>query len=112
SGVYMVMLNDNKDDNHDVAIEKTASIIESKWTTLIVRELLSGKKRYSELQKGLSGISPKVLTTRLRMLEQEKLITRKIFPTVPPTVEYKLTALGQRLEVVLYAMAKFGEGLK
>jgi len=108
----MVMLNDNKDDNHDVAIEKTASIIESKWTTLIVRELLSGKKRYSELQKGLSGISPKVLTTRLRMLEQEKLITRKIFPTVPPTVEYKLTALGQRLEVVLYAMAKFGEGLK
>jgi len=108
----MVMLNDNKDDNHDVAIEKTASIIESKWTTLIVRELLSGKKRYSELQKGLPSISPKVLTTRLRMLEQEKLITRKIFPTVPPTVEYKLTALGQRLEVVLYAMAKFGEGLK
>jgi len=108
----MDMLNDSKDSSQDESIEKAANIIEGKWTTLIVRELLTGKKRYSELQKRLSDISPKVLTTRLRMLEYEKLITRKIYPTVPPTVEYKLTALGQRLEVVLYAMAKFGEGLK
>ncbi len=108
----MVTLSSEKPCEDDCPIKKTANIIEGKWTTLVIRELLPGKKRYSELQKALIGISPKVLTTRLRMLEHEKLITRKIYPTVPPTTEYKLTALGKRLEVVLYAMAKFGEGLK
>ena len=108
----MVDLLNQKNFRDDCPIEKTAKIIEGKWTTLVIRELLTGKKRYSELQKALVGISPKILTTRLRMLEKERLITRKVYPTVPPTTEYKLTALGQRLEVVLYAMSKFGESLK
>lgn len=108
----MVTLSKEKDCKDDCPVKKAAKIIEGKWTTLVIRELLTGKKRYSELQKALISISPKVLTTRLRMLEKEKLITRKVYPTVPPTTEYKLTALGERLEVVLYAMAKFGESLK
>ncbi len=92
-------------------VKKTAQIIEGKWTTLVIRELLPGKKRYSEIQRALSGISPKVLTARLRLLESQKLLTRTIYPTVPPTTEYELTALGKKLQSVLLAMAEFGEQL-
>jgi len=67
-----------------------------------------GKKRFSEIQRALSGISPKVLTSRLRLLEKRKLITRKVYPTVPPMTEYKLTKVGKKLENVLNSMAEFG----
>jgi len=89
-------------------IKKTALIIEGKWTTLVIRELLSGKKRYSHLHRALQGISPKVLSSRLRMLEEKKLISRTVFATVPVTTEYQLTELGLKLQPVLLAMAEFG----
>jgi DNA-binding HxlR family transcriptional regulator len=92
-------------------IKKTAEVIEGRWTTLVIRELLPGKKRFSEIQRALTGISPKVLTVRLRMLERRGLLTRTVFATVPPTTEYELTPLGRRLEAVLIAMADFGEQL-
>lgn len=92
-------------------IRKTAEVIEGRWTTLVIRELLPGKKRFSEIQKALVGVSPKVLTARLRMLERRHLITRTVFPTVPPKTEYELTPLGRQLEAVLNAMADFGEQL-
>ena len=89
-------------------IKKTADLIQGRWTTLVIRELLPGKKRFSELQRGLDGISPKVLTVRLRHLERHGVLTRTVFATVPPTTEYELTPLGQSLEAVLLAMAQFG----
>lgn len=89
-------------------VKKTAQLIEGKWTTLVIRELLPHKKRYSEIQRALNGISPKVLTARLRMLESHKLITRAVYPTIPPKTEYELTKLGRKLEPVLNAMATFG----
>ena len=92
-------------------VQKTSQLIEGKWTTLIVRDLLSGKKRYSELQKSLSGISPKLLAARLRMLEQNGLIKRTAYPTVPVTTEYELTLLGMELHKVILAMAEFGQNL-
>jgi len=92
-------------------IKKTADVIEGRWTTLVIRELLPGKKRFSEIQRALSGISPKVLTVRLRLLEQRELLTRTVFATVPPKTEYELTPLGRQLESVLDAMADFGERL-
>ena len=92
-------------------VKLTAEIIEGKWTTLVIRELLPSKKRFSQIQKSLTGISPKVLTARLRFLEKNKIITRKVFATVPPTTEYELTDLGQKLELVLNAMAEFGVNL-
>ncbi len=92
-------------------VKLTANIIEGKWTTLVIRELLPGKKRYSEIQRALVGISPKVLTTRLRFLEEKKIITRRVFATIPPTTEYELTKLGKKLEEVLNAMAAFGSAL-
>lgn len=92
-------------------IKKTAQVIEGRWTTLVIRELLPGKKRFSEIQRALTGISPKVLTARLRLLERRKLLTRTVFATVPPMTEYELTPLGRQLEAVLDAMAEFGQHL-
>jgi DNA-binding HxlR family transcriptional regulator len=90
-------------------IKKTADVIEGRWTTLVIRELLPGKKRFSEIQRALTGISPKVLTARLRLLERRELLTRTVFATVPPKTEYELTPLGRELEAVLDAMATFGQ---
>ncbi len=105
----MVSLVNNMVCNDECPVKKTAEIIEGKWTTLVIRELLPHKKRYSEIQRALKGISPKVLTTRLRMLEQKGLITRTVYATVPPTTEYELTSIGQKLEGVLNAMVVFGK---
>jgi DNA-binding HxlR family transcriptional regulator len=93
-------------------VKRTADIIEGKWTTLVIRELLPGKRRYSEIQRALTGISPKVLTDRLRHLENWGLIDRTVYPTIPPTTEYELTTLGRKLEVILAAMAQFGMELE
>jgi DNA-binding HxlR family transcriptional regulator len=95
----------------DCPVRKTAEIIEGKWTTLVIRELLGGKKRYAELLRALSGISPKVLSARLRLLEREGLVERTEFDTVPVTTEYRLSALGERMSGVIQAMAEFGQRL-
>lgn len=95
----------------DCPVRKTAEIIGGKWTTLIIRDLLSGKKRYSELLKSLDDISPKVLAARLKYLEEKNILTRKLYPTVPPRTEYQLTKLGLELKKVILAMATFGENL-
>lgn len=89
-------------------VQATAEIIEHKWATLIIRELLSGKKRFSELERSLVSISPKILSERLRELEGKQIVSRTVFPTVPPTTEYELTLLGKELETVLRAMQQFG----
>lgn len=102
----------NKDQCGDACpVRKTAEILEHKWATLIVRDLLSGKKRYAELAQSLAGISAKVLSERLRQLEASGVITRTVYPTVPPSTEYQLTALGQKLETVIRAMQEFGSQL-
>lgn len=93
-------------------VSRTAQIIDGKWTTQIVRDLLPGKKRYSELQQSLFGISPKVLAARLRFLEQRGVITKTIYPEIPPRTEYQLTTLGKKLQGVIAAMADFGMKLK
>jgi len=89
-------------------VRRTADLVGYRWTTLIVRDLLTGKKRYSELQRSISGISPRILAERLRELESFGLVDRRVFPTVPVTTEYELTALGRKLKPVIEAMARFG----
>ena len=91
------------------SVRRAAMILDGKWTTLIVRDLLSGKKRFSELQRSLQGISPRMLSARLAMLEGNGLITKKIYPTVPPRTEYALTARGWKVEPVIRALHEFGE---
>ncbi len=89
-------------------VEHTANVIGGKWTLLILRDLLDGTKRFGELRASLSGISPKTLSERLRILEQEGIVVRKIYPEVPPRVEYSLTKHGQTLEPIFEAMREWG----
>jgi len=92
----------------DCPVRRTAEVIGHKWLTLIVRDLLTGKKRYSELERSLTGISPKVLSERLQELETNRLVVRTVHPTTPPTTDYELTELGKGLENVIRAMHDFG----
>ncbi len=89
-------------------VEYTASIISNKWKVLILRDLLTGVKRYNELTRSVAGISPKVLTENLRALESDGIIKRKVYPVVPPKVEYSLSDKGQELKDVLKTMEIFG----
>lgn len=90
-------------------VETTLMLIGSKWAVLVLRDLLTGTKRFGELKKSLSGISQKVLTSELRQMEARGLVARRVYAEVPPRVEYSLTALGQSVQPVLLAMAAWGE---
>lgn len=93
-------------------VEYTASIISNKWKIIILRDLLTGTKRYNELSRSVVGISAKVLTENLRELEQDGIVIRKVYPVVPPKVEYSLSEKGQALREVLACMKAFGEKYK
>ncbi|MFA0811130.1 winged helix-turn-helix transcriptional regulator [Microbulbifer epialgicus] len=90
-------------------IEITMAVIGGKWKVAILFHLLNGKLRFMELKKLLPGISQRVLTVQLRELEADKIISRKVFPEVPPRVEYNLTAFGKSLAPTLLEMGKWGE---
>ena len=90
-------------------VETTLTLISSKWKVLIVRDLLAGTKRFGELQRSVGNVSQKVLTAQLREMEEDGLVDRKVYPEVPPRVEYSLTELGCSLEPVLSAMWNWGE---
>ena len=89
-------------------VELTLSLLSNKWKALVMRDLLDGRKRFSQLQKSVTGISQKVLTANLRSMEQDGLLTREVFPEVPPRVEYELTELGYSLKGIIDAMAQWG----
>ncbi len=89
-------------------VEYTASIISNKWKVLILRDLIEGTKRYNELNRSIVGISAKVLTQNLKDLESDGIVKRKVYPVVPPKVEYSLTEKGQELKGVLDMMKEFG----
>lgn len=93
-------------------VETTLMLIGDKWKVLILRDLRSGTKRFGELKKSLSGISQKVLTSNLRDMEDNGLLTRETFPEVPPRVEYTLTELGCSMFPILDAMAEWGSNFK
>lgn len=89
-------------------VEYTATLIASKWKVIILRELIDGTKRYNELTRNVVGISAKVLTQNLRELEEDGILTRKVYPVVPPKVEYTLSKKGNDLKPVIEAMRTFG----
>lgn len=90
-------------------VEKAIKLIGGKWTILILRDLFTGTKRFGELRKSLIGVSPKTLSGRLRYLEKEGIVARKIFPEVPPKVEYALTKRGKSLGAIIESMRVWGE---
>ena len=93
-------------------VATTVQLIGSKWKLLILRNLLASPWRFNELKKNLEGISQKVLTDSLRSLEEDGIVTRTVYPEVPPRVEYTLTELGRSLKPILDAMQSWGEEYK
>lgn len=89
-------------------VARTAEIISGKWTLLIIRDLATGTKRFSQLERSLHGISPKTLSERLYSLEHEGIIQRQTFAEVPPKVEYTLTEKGQDLVALIETMRSYG----
>src|SRR5271154_2774688 len=90
------------------AVAATSDLIGSKWTSLIVHDLSEGPRRFSELEHACPGISPRTLSERLHMLEQEGIVLRESYPESPPRVEYELTAKGTALLPIIEAMRGFG----
>lgn len=93
-------------------VATTVALIGSKWKLLIIRNLLARPWRFNELKKDLEGISHKVLTDSLRSMEADGIITRTVYPEVPPRVEYALTELGKSLKPILDFMRAWGEAYK
>ena len=93
-------------------VETTLMLISDKWKVLILRDLMPGTKRFSELKRSVGHVTQKVLTAQLRQMEESGLVTRTVYPEVPPRVEYSLTELGRSLKPVLDAMWDWGENNK
>ena len=96
----------------DCPVEMTLQLIGDKWKVLIIRDLMSGTKRFNELMRSVTGITQKVLTSHLRAMEQDGLLTRKVYPEVPPRVEYTLTETGRSLKPILDSMVAWGTDYK
>src|SRR6201994_2248692 len=90
------------------AVAATAEIVGAKWTALLVHDLSEGPRRFSELERSCTGISPRTLAERLRVLEQEGVVVRQSYAESPPRVEYSLTEKGQAMLPIIGAMREFG----
>ena len=93
-------------------VETTLMLIGDKWKVLILRDLMTGTKRFGELKKSIGSVSQKVLTAQLRDMDANWLVHRQVYADVPPRVEYSLTELGRSLKPILDAMWTWGEGYK
>ncbi|WP_339886744.1 helix-turn-helix domain-containing protein [uncultured Flavobacterium sp.] len=94
--------------NIDCPLNHTMILIGNKWKPLLLFHLLEGALRSGELQKSVTGISNKMFTQTIRELEKDGLVERKIFPVVPPKVEYKLSERGKSLEPILRSLDQWG----
>ena len=101
-----------KDELPKCPVATTISLIGSKWKLLIMRNLLVRPWRFNELKKDLEGISQKVLADSLRSMEEDGIVTRTVFPEVPPHVEYSLSELGESMRPILDSMQQWGTAYK
>lgn len=101
-----------KDQLPACPVEITLTLIGDKWKVLILRDLMPGTKRFSELRKSVGDVSQKVLAAQLRDMEKSGLVHREVYAEVPPRVEYSLTPLGRSLKPILDSMWAWGEGYK
>ena len=97
---------------HECPVERALATVGAKWTLLILHNLMDGPQRFGELARMLPGSTPKILSARLRELEQLGLLTRTAYPEVPPRVEYKLTRQGRTLRPIIDSLERWGEDLK
>ena len=101
-----------RDEMPACPVATTVQLIGSKWKLLILRNLRMRPWRFNELRKDLEGISQKVLTDSLRAMESDGIVTRTVYPEVPPRVEYSLTPLGESMSPILDAMEQWGIAYK
>ena len=101
-----------KEELPECPVATTVALIGSKWKLRSIRNLLQRPWRFNELKRDLTGISQKVLTDSLRSMEEDGLITRTVYPEVPPRVEYALSDLGQTLKPILDSMVEWGNAYK
>ena len=99
-------------EDQECPVEITLALLGNKWKVLILRELFKGTRRFGELARGVSGVSQKMLTQKLRQMEGDNLVKRKVYAEVPPRVEYSLTEIGRSLSPILDAMHKWGNSYK
>ena len=97
-----------KEELPDCPVATTVQLIGNKWKLLILRNLLARPWRFNEMQRSIPGISQKVLTDNLRALEADGIITRTVYPEVPPRVEYALSELGDSMRPIIDAMQAWG----
>ncbi|TLG77123.1 winged helix-turn-helix transcriptional regulator [Culicoidibacter larvae] len=90
-------------------VQTTVQLISGKWKPVIIYHLLYGKLRFGELQKKISGITQRSLTLQLRELEDDGMISRTIYPEIPPKVEYELTETGMSMKDIIHAMCDWGQ---
>jgi DNA-binding HxlR family transcriptional regulator len=94
--------------HYGCAVEAALDVIGDKWKGVILFHLLDGTKRFSELRKLIPSVTQRMLTLQLRELERDEVILRKIYPEVPPKVEYTLTSFGQELKPLLLSLREWG----
>ena len=99
-----------KEELPDCPVATAVRLIGNKWKLLILRNLLTRPWRFNEMLRSIPGISQKVLTDNLRALEADGIITRTVFPEVPPRVEYALSELGDSMRPIIQAMEAWGLG--
>jgi DNA-binding HxlR family transcriptional regulator len=97
-----------KDYGQRCPVARTLEIVGDRWTLLIVRDLLAGTRRFQDLQAGLPGLAPNILSDRLKLMEAHRLVARRLYSDHPPRAEYALSAKGQELAVVIGALASWG----
>ena len=93
-------------------VETTLMLISDKWKVLILRDLMPGTKRFSELKRSVGHVTQKVLTAQLRQMEESGLVARTVYPEVPPRVEYSLSPLGESMRPIIQAMEQWGAQYK
>lgn len=96
----------------ECAVERALTVVGAKWTFVVLHYLMDGPKRFSDLQRHIPAASPKMLTVRLRDLEQLGLLTRTIHAEMPPRVEYELTTQGRSLRPIIASIEKWGRSLR
>ncbi|MBI2324141.1 MAG: helix-turn-helix transcriptional regulator [Chloroflexi bacterium] len=93
-------------------VERTLAVVGAKWTLSIIRDLVEGPRRFSELERSLHGASPKVISARLRELERLGMVSRTVYPEVPPRVVYALTSQGRSFRPIIEALRTWGRALE
>lgn len=101
-----------KENLPECPVATTVQLIGSKWKLLILRDLMTGTKRYNELKKSINGISQKVLTATLKSMVEDGIVIRTAYPEVPPRVEYSLSELGESLRPIFDIMGQWGKQYK